>query len=227
MERRGSPPYATQDPATQGGAKQAASRAADESKQVAQTAGEQTREVVGAVKEQAGDVVATAKQQGRNVAHETREQLRHQADSQTQRLAEALRSVGGQVQALADGRTQEAGGTRDYAGQAATTLQEWAGRVESRGFQGLTRDLEQVALRRPGAFLAGAAAAGFVLGRLVRSQSGSEPAATKTSSEGPGLKAGTPPPAPAPLVLPDVTPASLARGFSAQNAQSPGSAQIR
>jgi hypothetical protein len=130
---------------------------------------------------------------------------------------------------LADGRTQEAGGTRDYARQAATTLQEWAGRVESRGFQGLTRDLEQVARRRPGTFLAGAAAAGFVLGRLVRSSSGSESAATKVSSEGPGLSAATAPPlAPPPsLALPDVSPASLARGFSAQNAERPGSAQIR
>ena len=173
MERRTAPLSASQESEPESGAKEAAARAAEESTKVVQTAGEQTREVAGTVKEQAVEVVETAKQQGRNLAHEAREQLRQQASSQTERMAEALRNVGTQVQALADGRTEDAGGTRDYAHQAANTVQEWAGRVESRGFQGLTQDLERVARRRPGVFLAGAAGAGFLIGRFLRSSSGS------------------------------------------------------
>ena len=195
MERRGTPPYASQEGGSDSTAKEAASRAVEESKQVAQTTGEQTREVAAAVKDQAAEVVQAAKEQGRNVADETREQLRRQANSQTERLAEALRNLGSQVHALADGKVEEAGGVRDYARQAGTTVQEWAGRVESRGVQGLTRDLEQVARRRPGVFLAGAAAAGFVIGRLVRSSSASGPSAGGGSVDGASRVSGhTPPP---------------------------------
>jgi hypothetical protein len=198
---------------------------------VAQTASEQTQEVAGAVKEQAAEVVQSAKEQGRNVAHEAREQLRVQANSQTQRLAEALRGVGTQVQALADGRTEEAGGARDYARQAAGTVQEWAGRVESRGFQGLTRDLEQVARRRPGAFLAGAATAGFLIGRLLRSSSASASGAGESDGAAPRPGGQTAPPmAPAaPLILPTEVPPSPVTGEFApiQTGPGTGSPQVR
>jgi hypothetical protein len=232
MERRGTPPYASQEPGTQGGAKEAASRAADESKQVAQTAGEQTREVAGAMKEQAAEVVQTAKEQGRSVTHEAREQLRQQADSQTERLAEARRNVGDQVHALAEGRVEEAGGVRDYARQAGTTVQEWAERVDSRGFQGLTRDLEQVARRRPGTFLAGAAAAGFLIGRIVRSSSASGSSAGGAPNAGEPRFSGSTPPRfePAePLELPvDVAPNPVAGEFTpVQSASSRGSTPVR
>lgn len=223
MERRGTPVNAPQAGGSDSAAKEAASRAVEESKQVTQTAGEQTREVAGTVKEQAADVVQTAKAQSRNVAHEAREQLRHQAGTQTQRLAEALRSAGDQVRALAEGRVAEAGGARDYARQAAGTAQEWAGRVESRGFEGLTRDLEQVARRRPGAFLAGAAAAGFVIGRFVRSSSASGSTTSDASRDGAPRAGGpTSPPSEAaqPLALPvDVAPTLVAGEFVPQTAR--------
>jgi hypothetical protein len=231
MERRSAPPDASQEGASDSAAKAAASRAVEESKQVTQTASEQTREVAGAVRDQAAEVVQTAKEQSRHVVHEAREQLRRQADSQTQRLAEVLRSAGEQVRALADGRVEEAGGARDYARQAAGTAQEWAGRVESRGFQGLTRDLEQVARRRPGAFLAGAVAAGFVIGRFVRSSSTSGP--TGPAPTDGSLRSGAPASSPLapgePLALPvDVAPAPLAGEFAPMGtAPSPGPGEIR
>jgi hypothetical protein len=198
---------------------------------VAQTAGEQTREVADAVKEQASEVVQTAKEQGRSVTHEAREQLRQQADSQTERLAGALRNVGDQVHALAEGRVDEAGGVRDYARQAGTTVQEWAGRVESRGFQGLTRDLEQVARRRPGAFLAGAAAAGFLIGRLVRSSAASGSSVGGASQGAQRYSGSTPPFEPAETIaLPvDVAaPNPVAGEFApVQPATSRGSTPVR
>jgi hypothetical protein len=231
MERRSAPPNASQEDGTDRAAKEVASRAVEESKQVTQTAGEQTREVAGAVKDQAAEVMHTAKAQGRSVVHEAREQLRDQASSQTQRLAEALRTVGEQVHALADGKVEEAGGARTYARQAATTVQEWAGRVESRGFQGLTRDLEQVARRRPGAFLAGAAAAGFVVGRLVRSSSAS--GSTTSGAPGDGARRFAEPTSPREpaetLALPDdVAPAPAAPELAPmQTAPSPGAERLR
>jgi hypothetical protein len=211
MERRAAPPDSAHESGPDGGAHDAAARVAQETKHVAQTAGEQTGEVAGTVKAEAASVVQTAKDQGRNVAHEAREQARTQANAQTERLAGALRNVGQQVEALAEGRADEAGPARDYARQAATTVQAWAGKVESRGFQGLTHDLEQIARRRPGAFLAGAAAAGFLIGRFLRSASAS------SASGGNGATGWQTPPTMAraePTALPPVEATALAGEFA-------------
>ena len=43
-----------------------------------------------------------------------------------------------------------------------------ASRLEQRGPQGLMDDVTRFARRRPGVFLSGAVAAGFVVGRVVR-----------------------------------------------------------
>jgi hypothetical protein len=157
----------------------------EESKRTAPSAGEQARYIAGAVREEALDVVGTAKEEGRNVVHETRNQLREQAAAETARVADGLRNLGAQMQALAEGRAEEAGDAREYARQAASTVQGWAGRVESRGIQGLTEDMEHFARRRPGVFLAGAAAAGFVLGRFLRGASASNDNASRAPQPGP------------------------------------------
>ena len=123
------------------------------------------------VKEQASQVADEVKTQGREVLERTKEQVRQQGEAQTQQVAGSLRTLGEQAQALADGRTEDAGPVVDYVRQASDRLQGMATRLEERGAQGLVQDLEEFGRRRPGAFLAGAALAGFVVGRVVRSAS--------------------------------------------------------
>ena len=95
----------------------------------------------------------------------------------TEQLASALRDLGEQAQALADGRPEDAPTLTDYVGRAADGLYGGADRlhavasdIEQRGVSGVLDDLQTFARRRPGAFLLGAAVVGFGIGRVVKTE---------------------------------------------------------
>jgi hypothetical protein len=117
---------------------------------------------------EAARVGEEAKAQTRNVVAETRGQLREQARQQTDRAATVLSGLGENVRAVAEGRKEDSGAVGDYVDQLAERLEELAGRVNELGFDGVVEELQRFARRRPGAFLFGAAAAGFGVGRLLR-----------------------------------------------------------
>jgi vacuolar-type H+-ATPase subunit H len=160
-------------------------QAKDQAREVAQSAGEQAGEVRDSVVEQASHVADEVKTQGREVLERTKVQVRRQGEAQAQQVAGSLRKLSEQAQALADGRAEEAGPVLDYVRQASARLQGMASRVEERGAQGLLQDLEDFGRRRPGTFLAGAALAGFVVGRVVRSASAGSPSTPRLSSSSP------------------------------------------
>jgi hypothetical protein len=140
----------------------------DHAAEVAQTAREQAGQVAGTMKEQATQVADEVKAQGRQVVDRTKEQLREQGDTQARQAAQSLRTLADEARALADGRPDDAGPVADYVRQASERIEGVAQRVEERGAQGMVEDLERFGRRRPGMFLAGAAVAGFVAGRLIR-----------------------------------------------------------
>lgn len=140
--------------------------------QVAGTAVEGAKKVADVAQSQAGEVLGDAADAARDVVHELRTELRQQASTQTQRAAEGLRTFAQQIEALRSGRPQDAGPAGDYARQLGEKIQALSQRVESGGFDGVVRDVRRFARRRPGAFLLGAAAAGFAVGRIVRSSTG-------------------------------------------------------
>ena len=80
-----------------------------------------------------------------------------------------MQSVAGQLQAIADGRTDEAGPFAGYAQHAADRIGALAERLQTGGARGVVEDTTDFARRRPGLFLVGAVGAGFLAGRLVRS----------------------------------------------------------
>lgn len=162
-----------------GAAKQEASRAAGEAKDVADNAKQQTQEVAATASEGAKDVAHEASEQLHHVAQEATNQagelfnqaaseLRAQANTQTDRAAGGLHTLAAQLGALANGRPEEAGQVADYARQLNDKVEQLASRIEQRGPDGILEDVQGFARRRPGVFLAGAAAAGFVVSRLVR-----------------------------------------------------------
>lgn len=151
--------------------RQTAAAAADETRQVAQVAAEGAKQVAGEAKAQVAQVAHVASKQVRNLASQAQDQLRAQAETQTQRAAESLRRLGDQARALAEGRSEEAGPVGDYVSRFAERVSDAASRLESGGIHGLVNDVQDFARRRPVAFLAAAAVAGFAVSRVGRAQS--------------------------------------------------------
>lgn len=166
-----------------------ASRAADEAQAVASTAQEQGKQVARAAARQGREVGATAREQvervrgevveqGRTVVAEARAQVESQVHDQTRQLAERLARLGDEARALSEGRPQNADTLAPYVSNAADAMYDAADRlyglasdIDERGLTGVLDDVQVFARRRPGAFLLGAALAGFGVGRVVRASS--------------------------------------------------------
>lgn len=142
----------------------------DEAKTLANSAGEHAGDLAGTVKEQAATVASEVTAQTSKLVTDATEQLREQANTETQRAAQRIRGYGDELQALADGRPEDAPTIRPQVERAAARANELADRIESRGPSGLIEDVSDFARRRPVVFLLGAVAAGFVAGRVIKAQ---------------------------------------------------------
>jgi hypothetical protein len=140
-------------------------------KDVTSHAGEQAKQVAGEAKDQVREVAADAKEHARDLFDQTRTQARQQAEESTKHLASGLHSFSDQIQALREGRAQDAGPVAGYADQARRRIEDMATRLEGGGLEGVASDLAGFARRRPGLFLVSCAGAGFALARLVRGAS--------------------------------------------------------
>lgn len=174
--------------------------ARDQGRQVADEAGTQAREVADTAQQQAAEVRREARAQGEELLQEAQQQLKTQASQQTDRLGGAVDDLGSRLQALADGRPDESGPVGEYAERIAGQTRDIAGRIDELGFEGVLEEVQQFARRRPGAFLIGAAVAGFASSRLARGAneaqsdtSGSEPRPQRQAGTNDGTSAATPP----------------------------------
>lgn len=141
--------------------------AKDEASSVAQTAADSGGQVAGTARDEGQKVVSEAVGQARNLVGETRDQLSQQAGSQQERAAGNLRSISDELQTMASSSDQP-GLASELVRQAGGHVQQVAGWLDSRDPQGLLEDVRNLARRRPGAFLFGAAFAGLAAGRLTR-----------------------------------------------------------
>jgi hypothetical protein len=194
-----------------------AGTAADEAKELARQAGGQARQVA-----------QEAKHELRTLTEQGRQELKSQAQAQTQRASQNLRTLSDQTQALAEGRPDEAGPLAGYVQGASGRLSGWADDLDRRGFDGMVAQVQGFARRRPAAFIGLCVVAGFAVsrvGRTVRSEPREEivgtqamrtPAATSPESmSGPTADAAAGVSAPSssfggnePVVLPQVEAAS-------------------
>jgi hypothetical protein len=120
------------------------------------------------VQEQAGRVTHEVREQAAGLTEDAREQLHEQARVQTEHLGEALHGVADRLHALADGRPEESGQAREVLDRIAGQIGEASQRIEELGFDGAVSELQRFARRRPGVFLASAAAIGFAGSRLAQ-----------------------------------------------------------
>ncbi|RAZ30604.1 hypothetical protein [Microbacterium sp. SMR1] len=202
----------------------------------AETAKHEAGEVAGAAKAEAGHVVETAKQEAAGVASEaksqakqvyaqTKQQLTEQAASQQQRVADGLRSIGDELDSLAQ-NSENPGIATDLVRQVSTRVSGASDWLSQRDPGSLVSEVKSFARRKPGVFIAGALIAGVVAGRLTRAltesakeEHDSAPAsgATGTTVGGVPSAPSAPSPAPvnAPLDAPIGTPGSAATGIPA------------
>jgi len=161
----------------------------DTAKDVTSHAGDQAKQVAGEAKQQAREVAVEAKEQAADLFDQARGQARQQAEETTQHLASGLHSLSGQIQAMREGRTQDAGSVAQYADQARQRIDDMARRLETGGLDGVARDLSRFARRRPGVFLLACAGVGFALARLVRA--GASASSAGTSGNGAATNGGS------------------------------------
>jgi hypothetical protein len=148
---------------------------------VRDTAAQAGRQVAGTAKEQAGEVMSEARDQARTLMDRTRTEVGSHAATQQQRAAESLRSLSGELRSMA-GAQNEPGMATDLAQQAADKAGQLASWLADREPGDVLNEVSDFARRRPGVFLALAAGAGVIAGRLTRSMAAGAPGRSASTS---------------------------------------------
>lgn len=142
--------------------------AREQAANVGQTAAEAGGQVAQTAKEQTREVVRETGAQARNLMSEAQDELRNQTSTQQKRAAEGLRALGSELHSMAARGDSQQGVAAELAHQAGGRAHQLADWLEQREPGQVLDEVRQFARRRPGAFLAGALAAGVVVGRLTR-----------------------------------------------------------
>jgi hypothetical protein len=153
--------------------------------QVGHEAAQEGSQLAGQAAEQGRKVVTETGQQARHLVGEATSQLREQASVQQRRAVEGLRTIGNELQEMA-GKSESDGLAGELARRASDAAQQAAGWLENRQPGELVDEVRQYARRHPGTFLAGAALAGLLVGRLTRSLSGGDGSGQQTQQESGG-----------------------------------------
>jgi hypothetical protein len=146
-----------------------------------QEAGAAGHRVADTAKQEARGVASEAKYQVRNLADRVGSEVRSQASTQQHRAAGGIRDVGSQFSEMA-ATSQRSGIARDVVETVGSRADSVAAWLDQREPQDLLDEVKRFARRRPGVFLAIAAGAGVVIGRLTRSLASSDDEGTGTAS---------------------------------------------
>lgn len=149
------------------GASGSVDAARDEAQKVASDAKDAGQQVAGVAKDQAKEVVAEAKGQAKQLLGQATSEIKDQAATQQKRVASGLRDVSYELDTMAQASN---------GGLATELVQNLSGRadsvaswLESRDPGSLVGELRSYAARKPGTFIAIAAGAGILAGRLAKS----------------------------------------------------------
>jgi hypothetical protein len=152
---------------------------------VASVAKDTAKDTMAEAATQVRSVAAEAKDQVGRLAQQAADEFREQADSRSAQASQGLRSLSTQMDALANGRVEEAGPLVRYVQDGQSRVTSLAERLEQRGAQGVIDDVGAFARRRPGLFLLCAAGAGLVVGRMVRANAAGSSSVTVDESGSP------------------------------------------
>ena len=118
-------------------------------------------------KSEASNVAQEAKYQARNLVDQTRSQLRDQASNQKSAVAEKLHGFASELGSMAS-KADESGPMSDLVQDASRRVGEISHWLDNHEPSDLLDEVKRYARRRPVAFLAIAAAAGVLAGRVTR-----------------------------------------------------------
>jgi hypothetical protein len=141
--------------------------AKSEAANVKDTAADAALGVKEVAKGEAAHVAEEAKYQTRNLMDQTRYELRGQARNQQSNLASKLNGWASELGSMAS-KSDESGPMTDLAHEASRRVAEFSHWLDNHEPADLFDEVRRFARRRPGAFLALAAAAGVVVGRVTR-----------------------------------------------------------
>lgn len=126
-----------------------------------------TKDVAHTAKDEAAAVAGAAKSQIKDLYAQSRSELSGQAAQQQERLATGLKTAGDELGSMA--RSSDGGGiATDLVQQLSTRLSGAAEWLNDRDPADVLDEVKRFARRRPLVFIAGAAVAGIVAGRLAR-----------------------------------------------------------
>ncbi|MEU6078255.1 hypothetical protein [Micromonospora sp. NPDC047074] len=169
-------------------------QARQEASRVGHQAAQAGGRVAYAAAEQGGQVASEARRQAHELTGEAGTQLRDQARAQQRRAADGLRGIGRELDSMAQ-RSEDSGLAGQAVRRAAAAAQQAAGWLDEREPGAVVDEVRAYARRHPGTFLAGAAVAGMLVGRLTRNLT-----ASGDGARGAGQPS-TPPPSAAPATI--------------------------
>jgi uncharacterized protein YjbJ (UPF0337 family) len=176
--------------------------------EVAQQAGGAAGQVAGTAKQEAAHVASEVKSQAQDLLGQAKSTVTEQVDTQHQRLAGGVRTFADQLESMAG--SADSGVASDLVNQLATRTSSVASWLESRDAAGVLEDVKGFARQRPAAFLAIAAGAGVLVGRLTKGLTAGAPGTGTQSGTsdtyGTAGTAGVYPPVPAAAPLGSVEP---------------------
>jgi uncharacterized protein YjbJ (UPF0337 family) len=150
--------------------------------QAKESAGQAASDVKDTAAEQVQRVGAEAKNQVRSVASDVRDRVTDQAHTQNDKLVSSIRQTADQLDEMRGDRENSPAAT--VVTRVADGGRQLADYLDKNGPEGVLREVQDFARRRPGAFLATALAAGFVVGRLGKGVAKADPEAGESKPAG-------------------------------------------
>lgn len=117
-------------------------------------------------KEQAQNIAHTATEQTRNVVSDVASEVRSQVEDQKTKLAASIREIGDELEQTAH---NSQGTVASLAGEAADRTRQISAWIDTHEPRDVLAEIEDFARERPVVFVLGAAALGFLVGRVTRS----------------------------------------------------------
>ena len=106
------------------------------------------------------------KEQAKQLSSAAKERVYHQVDSRRGDVAKGIRGLVSTLESISD--REDAKVARPLLGSAVGLLRRTSERLENETTGELIADAQSQVRERPGLFIAGCVAAGFVLGRLIK-----------------------------------------------------------
>jgi hypothetical protein len=137
-----------------------------------------------------GQLAHGVSEHGQGLLDDTKDQLRGQVEAQARKLAAMLRRLGDEAEALADGRPVEPGPLTDSLRQLAARVDEIGAEIDQQGVEGLVKDFERLARRRPAMVVVGAGVLGAAAGRILRAAASATPVSPRDGDSNDPIRSG-------------------------------------